>query len=380
MCGNEWQLLLAVCSTGSPGERSARLRSVLSRPLQWHELLALADRHGVQPLLFQVLSTLGGIVPPEPMRVLTQQYQANLHKALFLSRELISILDCLDAAGVEVMPYKGLALAEMIYGDIALRQSGDIDLLIRPLDLPCVRQALAPMGFVPHENFSRAQEQAYLKSGYESGFDAPAGKNLLEVQWNIQPRFYAVDFEMDAVFRRAVGATVAGRTMKSPSFEDLFIILTLHAAKHVWGRLIWLCDLSRMMNLPQLDWRQITSRAKELGITRILRMTVLLASQLLNAPIPEAIEHLPPDDAVPSLSDEIRGYIESSTEYNVESPAYFRLMLRLRERPFDRLRFLSRLVWTPGPGDWALVRLPASLFPLYRVVRLWRLAARLVTP
>jgi len=312
------------------------------------------------------------------MGVLAQRYQANLHKALFLSRELISILDCLESAGVEAMPYKGLALAETIYGDIALRQSGDIDLLIRPQDLPRICQALAPLGFVPHENFSVAELRAYLKSGYESAFDAPAGKNLLEVQWAILPRFYSVDFDMGAVFRRAVMTTVAGRAIKSPSLEDLFIILALHAAKHVWGRLIWLCDLSRMMNVPQLDWRQITSQAEELGIIRILRVTVLLANRLLNARVPAALERFPADNDVSLLADDIRGYIGSATEYDVESAAYFRLMLRLRERLSDRLRFLTRLVWTPGPGEWRSIRLPAPLFPLYRVVRLYRLTRKLV--
>lgn len=376
--GNEWLLLLAVCSAGSPEEKAARLRSMLSQPLRWDEVFDLADRHGVQPLLFQALSSVADAVPAEPMRVLAQLYQANLHKVLFLSRELISILDCLDAVGVEAMPYKGLALAETIYGDIALRQSGDIDLLIRPQDLARISQALAPLGFVPHENYSGAQERAYLKSGYESAFDAPAGKNLLEVQWAIQPHFYAVDFDMDAVFRRAVMTTVAGRAAKGLSLEDLFIILALHAAKHVWGRLIWICDLSRVMNLPQLDWREITSQAEQLGIARILGASVLLAHRLLDARIPDAIANLRRDNNVPALVDEICWYIESETEYDVESAAYFRLMLQLRERQLDRLRFLTRLIWTPGPGEWATVRLPSALFPLYRVVRLCRLAAKVV--
>lgn len=376
--GNEWLLLLAACSTLSPEQAAGQMRSILSQPLRWDELLDLADRHGVQPLLFRSLSTVADAVPTELMRRLARRYQANLHKALFLSRELISILDCLDGAGVEAMPYKGLALAEMIYSDIALRQSGDIDLLIRQQDLPRIRQALAPLEFVAHENFSDAQERAYLKSGYESAFDAPAGKNLLEVQWAILPRFYTVDFDMGSVFRRAVTTSVAGRAIKSPSLEDLFIILTLHAAKHVWGRLIWLCDLSRMMNLAHVDWGQISSQAEELGIARILGLTFLLANRILSAPIPEAAQHLLQNHEIRFFADEVRGHIESETEYDVESAAYFRLMLRLREKQLDRLRFLTRLVCTPGPGEWALVRLPAPLFPLYRVVRLWRLTAKLV--
>ena len=84
------------------------------------------------------------------MPAIEQGYQTNLHKALFLSRELIRIVDRLSALGVEVMPYKGLALAEVIYGDIALRQAGDIDLLIHPQDLPRIREAVRELGYPPH--------------------------------------------------------------------------------------------------------------------------------------------------------------------------------------------------------------------------------------
>jgi len=68
----------------------------------------------------------------------------------------------------------------------------------------------------------------------------------------------------------------------------------------------------------------------------------------------------------------------SESSHHVEFLAYFRLMMRLRERPADRLRFLQRLVFTPGPSEWQAVRLPGPLFPLYRLVRLSRLVAKLV--
>ena len=277
------------------------------------------------------------------------------------------------------MPYKGLALAELIYRDIALRQSGDIDLLIHPRDLPRIRAAVQELGYTPHLKLSEPQERAYLQSGYEYAFDGTAGPNLLEVQWAIHPRFYAIDFDMQELFRRAVKVAVAGHPMKTPSPEDLLLVLSAHAAKHVWGRLVWLCDLARIINLPTLDWSRIASQAKALGIVRILRVTMLLANQLLSATIPPAAQAILPEDLVTlPLANEIQTHLVSESAYNVESSAYFRLMMRLRERPADRRRFLQRLVFTPGPGEWQAVRLPAPLFPLYRLVRLSRLAARLV--
>ena len=95
--------------------------------------------------------------------------------------------------------------------------------------------------------------------------------------------------------------------------------------------------------------------------------------------MPAAAEHsLPEDLAALALADEVQSHIVAEAPYNTESTAYFRLMMRLRERPAYRRRFLRRLILTPGPGEWEAIHLPAPLFPLYRLVRLSRLAARIM--
>ena len=103
-------------------------------------------------------------------------------------------------------------------------------------------------------------------------------------------RFYAADFSQEDLFRRAVSIRVAGHAMKTPLPEDLFLVLSVHAAKHVWGRLIWLCDLARIMALPQLDWAWIAEQARKLGIVRIVRVSLLLTSRLLHVEIPAAAD------------------------------------------------------------------------------------------
>jgi hypothetical protein len=375
----EWSLLRTACSEIPCQEKSARLRSLAREPLRWKLLFDLADRHGTQPLLYQALVGIDDAIPREQVSWLEQRYQTNLHKALFLSRELIRIVDHLFARGLAVMPYKGLALAELIYRDIALRQSGDIDLLIHPQDLPRIRDAVRELGYSPHLSLSPTEERAYLKSGYEFAFDGEAGPNLLEVQWAIQPRFYSIDFDMPVLFQRAVTVSVAGRPMQTPSCEDLLLVLSAHAAKHVWSRLVWLCDIARIMSLSTLNWNWIASQAQALGIVRIVRVSMIFANRLLDAAIqPASQATFPNDPAALSLADEIQTHIMSESPYSVESVAYFRLMMRLRERPADRRRFLRRLVFTPGPSEWQAVHLPAPLFPLYRLVRLSRLAARVV--
>lgn len=372
--GPEWRLLLAGCRAHPQQDE---IRSLLKVPLNWNVLLALAETHGVLPLLREALEPVRTFVDPEIFKQLASRHQTNIHKAMMLSRELIRIQGTLAEAGVEVMPYKGLALAETVYGDIALRQTGDIDLLIRPKDIARAREALRGLEYSPHVSFSERQERAYLRSGYEYVFDAPAGRNLLEVQWAAQPRFYAVDLNIEELFDRSIAISVAGRTMKGPSFEDLFIILALHAAKHVWAKLIWLCDLARIIEAEKLDWREIGIRARRLGIRCILSLNLLLANRMLGVGMPaEAEEHVL-EHGSEDLVRTIKMMMVKGVPFELESVAYFRFMLRLRERMADRARFVSRLLLTPGPGEWASIQMPDIFFPLYRFVRLSRVVTKL---
>jgi len=376
---SEWSLLLAACSAPPVPEKLFRILSPAPSPIRWNILFQLAEQHGVVCLLYRALSGMSEIVPAAELRSLRQRYEANLHKALLTAGELIRILDRLDSLSIEVMPYKGLAVAEILYGDVAARQSGDIDLFVRARDLVRIKAALRDLGYTIPLTLSEREEQAYLVSGYEYSFDSTAGKNLLEVQWALQPRFYAVDFDMEGMFRRAVSAPVAGREMKTPSPEDLVIVLSVHAAKHMWTRLIWVCDIAQLMQLPEINWDQITCEAQSLGIVRILNVTLLLAQHLLDATMPLAIQNEAANDLqAQTWAQSIRERIASGYSFDTEAWRYFRAAMRLRERRRDRMRFLWRLAVTPGPSEWKSVHLPPALFPLYRLVRIYRLASRLL--
>jgi hypothetical protein len=374
----EWNVLLAATSPDSGSTHLDRLGLLLEEPIHWDLLLRLADQHGVTSLLYQSLEPLTGLVPAAISASLRQGYERNIHKSLFLTRELIRILDCVGQLGIEVIPYKGIVLSELYYGDIALRQCGDMDLFVRQHDVVRIRTAVRDLGYTPRLLIPADAEREYIASGYECTFDSPAGKNLLELQWAPQPRFYAVNFDMQALFERSRNVTVAGRVMKTPSPEDLLLILSMHAAKHVWGRLIWLRDIAQILKRENLNWDWIQSQARTLGIKRILHITLVLANALLGAAIPPTLEPAVGEDkSAQMFAEQVAVSIASGVTYEEEKLSYFRLMMRLRERRTDRLRFLARLTFTPGPGEWEAVHLPKPLFPLYRIVRLARLASRL---
>jgi hypothetical protein len=286
-------------------------------------------------------------------------------------------VDWLERLGIDAVPYKGVVMSEVYYGDMALRQSGDMDLFVRKRDVGRIKSALRDLEYTTRLVIPDEVLEDYIAAGYEWTFDSPAGPNLLELQWALQPRFYAVDFDMDGLFERAVKVTVAGRSVKTPSPEDLLLVLSVHAAKHVWGRLIWLRDIAQILKVENLNWDRVRARTREFGIERILRVTLLLANRLLGTAIPPAAESgVLADQAARGLADEIAEALAAGVSYDTGKTSYFRLMMRLRERRADRVRFLARLAFTPGPGEWEAVRLPGALVPLYRVVRVVRLAGR----
>ena len=171
-----------------------------------------------------------------------------------LTIELFNIHKHLAARRLEVLPYKGPALAQSLYGNIALRQFSDLDLLVRAEDLPAIRSVLAELGYRPGLHLTQAAERAYLKSGYEYTFDGAQGRNLIEIKWQILPRFYSIGFDVEGLFERAVEVDVGGRRLRTLCDQDLMLVLCVHAAKHAWMQLSSLRDIAQLARSRALDW------------------------------------------------------------------------------------------------------------------------------
>lgn len=317
-------------------------------------------------------------VPPAQLEAFRQRDTVNAHRTLWLSGELINIHRHLLARGLEALPYKGPVLAETLYGNVALRQFSDLDFLVRTPDLPAIRSALGEMGYQAGLQLSSAAERAYVKSGYEFAFDSPQGRNLVEIKWQVLPRFYSINFAVADFFERAVTRDVAGQRLQTLCDQDLMLVLCVHAAKHSWTQLSWLCDIAQLARSRVIDWEALRLRAERLGITRIVSVSFLLAEQLLAAPVPAQL-NADDNPAAKAVAERVLKQIVAEADFDPESVSYFRLMMDLRERRRDQISFLWRLCTTPGPGEWSVIRLPGPLFPLYRVVRMFRHANRMVS-
>jgi Uncharacterised nucleotidyltransferase len=101
---------------------------------EWERLIALALRHKVAPVVYVRLKGHGLTPTPKAAERLRQIHLASATRNLRLFQELGNILSALQAANLPVIPLKGACLAETVYGNIALRPMGDVDLLVKPDD------------------------------------------------------------------------------------------------------------------------------------------------------------------------------------------------------------------------------------------------------
>jgi len=376
--GNEFDLLCALAGAELASERIARIANWDLSKLDWDEVLRLAEQHGVLPLAARSLIEHAHGVPLEVERSLRSAYETNLRRNLWFSAELVRILQHFEGRQVLALPYKGPVLAQSAYGDLGLRSFSDLDFLIAPADFERAKQALAEIGYRPSADLTAPVERFFLRTGYERSFDSAAGKNLVELQWALLPHFYGVDVRVEDLLARAGKTVVGGCEVPCLSPEDSVLVLCLHAAKHLWTRLIWLADIAETLRAETIDYALVYSRARALGIARILGLSFWLVKNVLHAELPKpAEEMIAADSTVSALGSEFAERLARGAAYGFESTEYFRLILKLRERRGDRWRYLWRLVWTPGMGEIAAMRLPEALFPLYRIVRVGRLMRKL---
>ena len=361
-------------------------------PLDWERLLDLARRHRVVPLLYRNLKRIGS--PPVPTDVLKRLHgesRANAARNLRLAVELLRLLEVLQSDGIAAIPFKGIALAEAVYGDLSLRDCGDLDLLVRRDDVVRAADRLITLGFRPVFPTSTAREQryltaltgsrrdTYLRQHCEHHFVDEPGEMNVDLHWDVALREFAVRLDVEGMWQRAGCGRIAGRPVRSLAAEDLLLVLCINGAKECWQRLQRVCDVAELLHhCPQLDWDQAFQVARRAGAMRMLLIGLRLAADGLDAPLPQnAIELMRRDNRLGPLTKQIVSQLLNDARDSRTSPRVWGwwLQFRLRDCRADQLRYCVAQL-RPGVGDWAALPLPPALSFLHYPIRPFRLLAR----
>jgi hypothetical protein len=380
--GTEAELLLCCARAQIETTSAERLRAQLQEGIDWDHLLHTALLHGMTPLVYwHLYRTCAEAVPPSAMDQLRRHFEGNVGHSLRLTGELIQILTLLDAHEIAAIPYKGPVLAASIYGNVALRQVNDLDILIRRRDVFRARDLLLSRGYRPKFPLTPAQEQAALRSMYAFGFINDEHGVTVEIHWGLARRHFSFPLDLDALWERLEPVSLAGKTVRHLAPEDLLLVLCLHGAKHCWSSLKWICDVAALVRArPELDWDEVLRRATSQGSVRMLLLGLLLARELLGVDLPREVWlRLEADPRVRVLSARVREQLFRQPGGFSGTVDMWRILLGMRERFRDRVGYylyLAREATIPTATDRSLLPLPALLFPAYFAARPLRLAGQ----
>ncbi len=370
-------LVLCLCAQATLTEEAAeRLRELVQRPLDWPLLLQVARRHRTLPLLHRHLQAhCPHTVPAGQMQTMHEECQEIAFRNLTLSADLIKLVKCLQKEGIDSIPYKGPILTKLAYGDLALRQFDDLDILVRTKDVRRAKEVILANGFQScgYESLARffTENSCHLLLAH------PQHEFIVELHWAIAPSYFPLALKQERLWQHLRQIPFGGIAVLAHAPEDLFLILCVHGTKHHWKRLAWVADLAELIRRnPGMQWSWLIAEAGRLRCKRLVLLGIWLAVEVLGAPVPNLVsDELAKDPVVAKLGAEVWEGIAKKKEISWAGFKNVAFTCRVRESIRDRIVYVARRLFTPTQAEWSLQALPKPLHFLYFPLRALRLTA-----
>ncbi len=372
----EKQLLSYCARTQITPEIAAGIRKILAGPVDWDYLLWEAEENSITPLLERHLSAVApGAAPPTAQEQLKKTCRANTVRCLYLTAELINILRLFQSQNIPVIPYKGPVLAAQAYGDVALREFEDLDIILRQSDIPKAHEIVVSLGYKPKFDWILSPGAAASLVPGEYNYRDEARRAMVELHTEITLRHFPVKPDLDAFILNLTPVKLSDRDVLTFTAEDLLPMLCIHGSKDFWERLSWIADLNELVQShPALDWDRVLRFAQPLHAARMLNLGLALAVTVLGLSLPpEVSARVHSDHVAGQVAGEVRERLMARPFRTLDAAGRFRFRKRMLVEKLLGWRYAMRLAVVPSEDDWQMVRLPGALAPLYIALRPLRL-------
>jgi hypothetical protein len=325
--------------------------------MDWDRLIALAENHGVVPLVHTALGQVpAGHVPTSISARLWAYFAVNGRINHARTQELIRILNVLKNAGIRAVPFKGPVLTASLYGDLQLRVFADLDLLIGRSDVLSARDLLANDGYHSLSPVKAEDEAAFLAAQRQYDFELvhETTRELVELHWKTNHEFVIERLDDTDWWSALETVDIDGTRMLNLNPRETMFALLIHGSKHLWSRLSWLVDIALLARkFDAADWSWLVDQANAHSCKRRLGLGLLLAKDLLNVSLPQTVTtSLCGEAIVERIAKRI-----SQQAFAVAMPQSgvinaVKLDAQLYDTHWQRVRRVALLAFTPNAQAW----------------------------
>ena len=364
-----------LCAAARPRPDLTRVRQLLGEGVDGGALVLLAAQHGVRSNLLRCLSDLSWASTPPVVRQGLQQFQRyHLPRTLSVSNELVSVATALSDADIPFATFKGPILALELYGDLALREYSDVDLIVPAAEMERAEQVLAARGYRNVQG-DRAFRQAFLRHQRQYAFVRDDFDAAIDLHWAFTADPLPFPLRPSEIWSRLAFVSLGGRSVPTLAPEDLALLLAGHGTKEGWRNLGWVCDFAMLVErIPDLDWSRIHHRARENRTGDVVLLACAMAHRLLDTPLPSALAGaVGRSRRVEALASGLIARLRSAPPEDIARETLEDSLLCDHAR--DRIWSAVKLALAPTPSDHEAMPLPPPLWWVYRLTRPIRLGA-----
>ena len=348
----EDKLLILLFQNQHDNSNEIKVKNLLDQ-VNWDYLLKKASYHKMRPILYSNLIQYSDRVPEDVMCTLKDYYFINTQRNLLFMGELCRLVKIFQSENISLIPYKGPILSIQAYGNISLREFGDIDIFIDKKDFNIVKRILLHENYETVMNLNESKESEYIKFQREYKFRNIDNNVLLEIQWNpIGFSFSLPNFNYFPV-NNFKSISLNELDVETFTDEDLILILSIHVAGHMWSRLSWLFDLAELIKRSEtIDWNQIMEKSHYLSIKRILFLNLSLSKKLFNLELPfEVQSYIDNDEILEDLEKQVLKLIFTPEKASIFNKV--KLRFNLRENKMDGLKDILKIIIIPRSDEWS---------------------------
>lgn len=287
--------LLAACVQWPPSPtRTAAIADALANPsLDWARVVRAVERHRVAGFVHDGLAAAGApSAPGHLLDAIGERASADSLRNLRFAGEGIRLVRLLRDAGIDVMVLKGSSLMILAYGDLAIRQSRDLDLLV-------------PVGSIIQA------DEVCQRAGYDRIQPPPAASDVELAAWLLWRKDFIYrhrtsSLTLELHFRPTVNPQLAqgldlwrgcrevaiqgNASLPAPAGEALYAYLCLHGALCAWFRLKWLADIAALTTgRSEGDLEALHAAAVARGAGRASGQALLLVETVFDRPLPSGL-------------------------------------------------------------------------------------------
>lgn len=374
----ESRFLIACCQAESTPEEIDYIRDTLrDLTVDIRRLPTLAGRQGILPSVYRTLRTLHerNLLPDTPdadilLEEMKRLYLSIARRNMLISAELLRLVKLFREYRIDALALKGPALAQIAYGDITLRQYGDLDILIHRKDFEKIADLMRQKGYTPFYPIEKFTGDKVL---FEMNNDCPfydRERSLsVEIHWDFF-RKLALPTACFRPWEATESVTINGVAIDTLNKETHLLYHSLHGSKHIWERMGWIVDIDRFIrNVPGLDWEIMIERARRLGALRMFLFGPALAQYFFDTPLPSSVSRLCERE---DYSEMIRFVIEEYEREDLtpeESLVKLSKVIGLRDNLYYKTLTLLEFLFRPGINERRSVILSDRWFWLYWLLR-----------